>query len=237
MRSRITAVWFWPIEITVMPYRVMLIFVFSCWSMDLCADAPSLGPVIDGYGPTYPIEYRDIALPEDFTYKVVFDAANYSDDVAALNAKLVSVARFLNMHSRNGVPRKNMSLAVVLHGAALKSVLNNDAYRDRYDISNPNLELVMKLHRAGVEFFVCGQSMAFGSVDKNELASPARVALSPMVPADVVLPNQECPQWLVPNGVIRGMPRLPLADPQKQRARSPLQTRDHSVRHKGAHRG
>ena len=111
-----------------MPYRVMLIFVFSCWSMSLCADEPSLGPVIDGYGPTFAIENRDIALLDDFQYKVVFDVANYSDDVAALNAKLVSVARFLNMHARNGVPQGNMSLAVVLHGAALKNVLNNDAY-------------------------------------------------------------------------------------------------------------
>jgi intracellular sulfur oxidation DsrE/DsrF family protein len=163
-----------------MPYRVMLIFVFSCWSMSLCADEPSLGPVIDGYGPTFAIENRDIALLDDFQYKVVFDVANYSDDVAALNAKLVSVARFLNMHARNGVPQGNMSLAVVLHGAALKNVLNNDAYEARYDVSNPNLELVMELHRAGVEFYVCGQSMAFGFVKKSELASPARVALSAM---------------------------------------------------------
>ncbi len=169
-----------------MPYRVMLILVFSCWSMSLCADEPSLGPVIVGYGPTFPIENRDIGLLDDFKYKVVFDAATYSDDVAALNARLVSVARFLNMHARNGVPRENMSLAVVLHGAALKSALNNAAYKARYDISNPNLELVMELHRAGVEFFVCGQSMAFGSVEKNELASPVKVALSAMTMLSVL---------------------------------------------------
>jgi len=172
-----------------MPYRVMLIFVFYCWSMNLCADEPSLGPVIDGYGLTYPIEYRDIALLEDFKYKVVFDAANYSDDVAALNARLVSVARFLNMHARNGVPRENMRLAVVLHGAALKNALNNAAYKARYDTSNPNLELVMALHRAGVEFYVCGQSMAFGSVEKSELASPAKVALSAMTMLSVLQSN------------------------------------------------
>jgi intracellular sulfur oxidation DsrE/DsrF family protein len=44
----------------------------------------------------------------------------------------------------------------------------------------------MELHRAGVEFFVCGQSMAFGSVEKNELASPVKVALSAMTMISVL---------------------------------------------------
>lgn len=38
----------------------------------------------------------------------------------------------------------------------------------------------MKLHDAGVKFYICGQSMAFGGVDKSELASPVKVALSVM---------------------------------------------------------
>jgi len=48
---------------------------------------------------------------------------------------------------------------------------------------------VMALHRAGVEFYVCGQSMAFGSVEKSELASPAKVALSAMTMLSVLQSN------------------------------------------------
>jgi intracellular sulfur oxidation DsrE/DsrF family protein len=144
------------------------------------AEEPMLGPAIEGYGPTYPIEDRDVPVESGTVYKAVFDAARYSDDLSTLNTRLVSVARFLNMHVRNGTPLERMDLAVVLHGQALKTVFNNDAYEARYGIANPNLELVHKLAAAGVDFYVCGQSMAFDGYAKSELAGPARVALSAM---------------------------------------------------------
>jgi intracellular sulfur oxidation DsrE/DsrF family protein len=144
------------------------------------ADEPELGPAVEGYGPTYPIGDRDVPVVEGTVYRTVFDAAAYSDDLSSLNTRLVSVARFLNMHVRNGTPLENMDLAVVLHGAALKTVFTNDAYRERYGVDNPNLELVQRLAAAGVDFYVCGQSMAFGGYARSELAEPVRVALSAM---------------------------------------------------------
>lgn len=156
---------------------LVLLFILALPSL---AAEPSLGPVIAGYGPTYPIDDRNVPLAEGAVYKAVFDAARYSDDLTSLNTKLVSVARFLNMHGRNGIAVENMDLAVVLHGAALKSAMNRDAYKARYGVDNPNLELVMKLHEAGVSFYVCGQSLAFGGIEQSELASPAKVALSAM---------------------------------------------------------
>jgi intracellular sulfur oxidation DsrE/DsrF family protein len=144
------------------------------------AEEPSFGPVIKNHGPTYPIADRDVPLEEGFVYRAVFDVASYSEDVTAMSTRLVSVARFLNMHARNSVPVANMDLAVVVHGAAVKNLLNNDAYQVRYKVDNPNLELVMNLREAGVRFFVCGQSLAFGGVAKDELASPVKVALSAM---------------------------------------------------------
>jgi intracellular sulfur oxidation DsrE/DsrF family protein len=73
-----------------------------------------------------------------------------------------------------------MQLAVVVHGASVRNILNNEAYRSRYRVDNPNLELVTRLHSAGVRIYVCGQSLAFGNVAKGELASPVEVALSAM---------------------------------------------------------
>lgn len=143
------------------------------------ADEPSLGPVIEGYGPTYPISDRDVALSDGFVYKAVFDAADNADETA-LNTGLVSVARYLNMHGRNGVALEEMKIAVVAHGPALKMLLTNDAYRVRYGIDNPNSELLGKLTSAGVELYVCGQSMAFGGFSKSELASDIDVGLSAM---------------------------------------------------------
>jgi intracellular sulfur oxidation DsrE/DsrF family protein len=161
-----------------MPLRLLL--SLFCLFTSVGAAEPSLGPAIEGFGPTYPIEDRDVALDDGFVFRAVFDIEHDGDDAGALNPKLVSVARYLNMHARNGVPMANMELAVVVHGGAVKNILDDEAYRSRYRIDNPNLELVSKLHAAGVRFYVCGQSLAFGNVAKSELASPAEVALSAM---------------------------------------------------------
>ena len=161
------------------PYLILSVLVLSL-TLEAHADEPTLGPAIEGYGPTFPVDDRDVALEKGATYRAVFDVARYSKDLESVNTKLVSVARFLNMHARNGTAVEDMDLAVVLHGAAVKNVLSHDAYRTRYDSDNPNLELVSRLHDAGVRFFVCGQSMKFGGVGKDELAGQAELALSAM---------------------------------------------------------
>jgi len=163
-----------------MGIRFLLFFVLLAGSTLSLADEPSFGPIIQGYGPTYPVADRDVPLPEGFAYKSVFDLASYPGAPLALNPYLVSTARFLNMHARNGVPAANMDLAIVVHGAAVKNLFSDEAYEARYGHKNPNLELLIKLHEAGVRIFVCGQSMAFGGIDKSELAEPANVALSAM---------------------------------------------------------
>ncbi len=157
---------------------LMLSLLFS--SPGLLAAEPSMGPVIENYGPTFPVDDRDLALPGDFVYRVVFDVAESSGDVASVNRNLVSVARYLNMHARNGVPVENMDIAVVIHGRALQSVLSDQAYETRHRIGNPNAALLQKLHQAGVRFYVCGQSMYFGRIKKSELAEPVELALSAM---------------------------------------------------------
>jgi len=153
------------------------------FALFLCAQGmagePSFGPIIEGYGPTYPINDRDVQLKEGFVYKLVFDAAQNLDE-KSLNTGLVSVARYLNMHGRNFVAIENMDIAVVAHGPALKTLLTDAAYRTRYGIENPNTELLKKLDAAGVSFYVCGQSMTFGGFDNDELIEAAQIALSAM---------------------------------------------------------
>ncbi|MDH3984052.1 MAG: DsrE family protein [Gammaproteobacteria bacterium] len=160
-------------------YRAALLGILLL-AAPLLATEPSKGPRIEDYGPTYPINDRDVPLPEGFTYKAVFDLAAYPGEVTAVNVRLESVARFLNMHGRNGVPAENMDLAIVVHGAAVKNLLNNDAYEARYKVENPNLELLTLLRAAAVSIYVCGQSTSFSGVDKNELADGVQVALSAM---------------------------------------------------------
>jgi len=58
------------------------------------------------------------------------------------------------------------------YGPAVRNLLDED--------DNPNLELIALLQQAGVEFYVCGQSMTFGGIAKNELTGGIKIALSAM---------------------------------------------------------
>lgn len=149
--------------------------------VSILAQEPLSGPTIEGYGPNFPLQQGDVGLHKDDTFRVVFDVARYpGGDTASLNEELNTVARFVNMHTRSGIPLTNLDIAVVLHGEALKSALLESAYVRRFDTANPNIELLFKLHDAGVRFFACGQSLGFRKIGREELASPVKVGLSAM---------------------------------------------------------
>lgn len=120
--------------------RTALITLVLAFAVSAQADEPSVGPAIEGYGPTYPVNDRDVPLREDFVYKAVFDIAQDPAE-GSVNRNLVSVARYLNMHARNGVPIGKMDLAVVVHGPAVKNLLSTD--------NNSNLELISLLQSDG----------------------------------------------------------------------------------------
>ncbi|NOX69396.1 MAG: DsrE family protein [Gammaproteobacteria bacterium] len=172
-----------------MTHRILLAVCLIFIAVASLAEEPGMGPIIKDYGPTYPIDFRDVALEEDAVYKVMFDLSAYPGEVASLNSNLVSVARYLNMHARNGVALENMDIAVVIHGGALKNALSHEAYQARYHADNPNLDLFEKLDAVGVKFYICGQSMRFQGFEKNELAGPAKVALSAMTMLTVLQNN------------------------------------------------
>lgn len=141
---------------------------------------PVAGPVIDGFGETYPLEALDMATPTDQPYRLAFDISTSPEAPDALNAALNTVARFINMHARDGVPLDRMQLAVVLHGTAGKYALDHTAYRARYGVDNTNLVLMAALRDAGVDIYLCGQTAMHRGVPPDELSPVVDVALSAM---------------------------------------------------------
>jgi intracellular sulfur oxidation DsrE/DsrF family protein len=158
---------------------VLALSIFSL-SFPLFAAEPTPGPIIEDYGAAFVVEDRDVPLVEGHVYRVVYEITAYQGSPDSLNRELDAVARFLNMHGKNGVPVENLQLAVVIHGPALVNVLNDASYRERLQMSNPNLDLVQKLMAAGVRFYACGQSMGGRGFHKAELEDGVKMALSAM---------------------------------------------------------
>ena len=141
---------------------------------------PSRGPVIADFGAVFDVPSPDFATPTDLTYRVVFDVARSADQPGSVNPSIETLARFLNMHGRAGVPRERMQLALVLHGAAGKDALDDAGYRARFGTDNPNLPLLKALEGAGVKMYLCGQTAMSRGFPRAELAPQVQMALSAM---------------------------------------------------------
>ena len=160
--------------------RSVLSLCAVLFALPLCAAEPTTGPYIEGYGASFAIPDADVQLPPNHDYRVVYEITTYPNGPGELNRAVDRVARFLNLHGKAGVPENKMHLAIVTHMAALKTFLSDAAYERQYQMSNPNADLVQKLIGAGVQIYVCGQSMNFQGLAKSDLAPGVKLAPSAM---------------------------------------------------------
>ena len=108
--------------------------------------------------------------------KVVFDATADAKP-ADVNKGLDRVARLLNLYGVAGLKAQDVKITIVLHGEATKSVLNDTAYKMRFQVDeNPNLPLIRELQKAGVEVLVCGQALNYKGFPDTEVSGGVPIA-------------------------------------------------------------
>lgn len=163
---------------TFIDIRVLIFLLLSC--VNAYGQERVTGPVIPNFGHVFAVDDPDFKIAADQKLYAVFDISTTPDDPAQVNPLINSLARFLNMHAQAGIPLENLKVAFAIHGVANKDVLNNEAYQKRFQMDNPNLELIRELEVAGAEMYICGQTMAFRKVARSELTSEVKVALSAM---------------------------------------------------------
>lgn len=153
-----------------MHYLIPLLFLASCATPALADQTEfSTGPVVVDYGPVAAIDVT-MPIPPGTAFRHSFDVSAPAPD-GVPNRTLVSAARFINMHARAGVPEKNIQLAVVVHGPAVKEMA---------DELSAGAELVAALTERGVRIILCGQSAAYYDVAVDDLLPNVEMALSAM---------------------------------------------------------
>ncbi len=148
----------------------------------LCLQYPGLSqtesnPVIPDFGTIWNIQEVSKPNPE-LNYKIVVDLKSPITDPTLINAGLNNVARMLNLHVTGGIPKDKISVTIAIHGLATASVMNNDGYSLKYGVDNPNLELIRQLKNAGVDLYVCGQSLIARNYDREKVNPDIKIALS-----------------------------------------------------------
>ncbi len=158
-----------------MKYTLTLLILFIVATCSFAQKGAN--PIIKNYGTIYEIEGA-VNPDSEIEYRIVVDLKTLQRDKESINPGLNNVARMLNLHGLGGVKAKNLNVAVAIHGGATDVILNNEAYQKKYELDNPNLQLIDELKEAGVELYVCGQSLLARNYEHEEVNTQIKIGLS-----------------------------------------------------------
>lgn len=154
-----------------------LLLIFGVLAAGVRAGEPEYtNPAIKEYGKV--VQLPGAAQQPRGGSKIVVDVLK-GGEPDKLNSAIEKVARFVNIYEGAGKEPASVQIAIVLHGDATLTILNAEAYAKRFGTKgNPNLDCLGKLQKAGVEVFVCGQSLIGKGAKPEEVDSTAKVAVS-----------------------------------------------------------
>jgi len=138
----------------------------------------NLFPVIKGYGAIVPVPFETEKPDPESEYKLIYELSFRYDDKAKFYRGLDYAARIVNAHAYAGVPKENLEMVIVISSGATPLVLNSETYQKRFDVPNPNAEVLDKLLAAGVKIVVCGQSMVKQDIVPNQVHKGISLAAS-----------------------------------------------------------
>jgi intracellular sulfur oxidation DsrE/DsrF family protein len=102
-------------------------------------------------------------------------------DSVKVNEQLTTMARYFNLHARNGVAEDHVRGAAVLHGNGWPAILNDSAFAARFGGKpNPSRKLVEELLQHGAQLILCGQTAGNRGIRRDELLPGVKVAISAM---------------------------------------------------------
>lgn len=138
-------------------------------------------PVVEGYSPAWPLPQAAVQPEKGRTYKVVVEVSKLGEQPTEPAPGLLHAARAYNVFAADGVPPKQMKIAIVMHGAAGYAAMNNETYRAKYNVDNPNAKLIAELKQAGAEIFLCGQTLHGLKFEESGMLPQVQLATSAMI--------------------------------------------------------
>ena len=146
-------------------------------------------PLVKGFGGIYEVPDATERPDPSLEYKIIVDMSTGADDPKQISRWVDNIARLMNLHGLAGVPQERMHVKVVVHGGAIFTILNNEEYQKRYEVDNPNLPVFQALKDAGVDIYVCGQSMRARSLTKPQISPLVEIAHSALTTITTYVPQ------------------------------------------------
>ena len=156
--------------------KIITLFVL-CFPLIGLAQS-KVSPVVKNFGGIFEIPYAEEKPDPTLDYKIIVEVVSNTEKYDSINWPLFNVARLINLHVMGGVPKEKIQVVVIIHGAAAMTVMNNEAYKAKYGVDNPNLKLYQELQQAGIKMFVCGQSLIARKIDRFKMVPEVKIATS-----------------------------------------------------------
>jgi intracellular sulfur oxidation DsrE/DsrF family protein len=137
-----------------------------------------VNPVIKSYGTVFQIPGADHKPDPSLKYKIIVELTENASKPDSLNEYIEALATLMNLHAAEGVAQENIQMVVILRKMATYAVFGNELYKEKFKCDNPNLQLLKELSDAGVEFYVCGQTMLKRNIDTKKLVRGTKIASS-----------------------------------------------------------
>jgi intracellular sulfur oxidation DsrE/DsrF family protein len=135
-------------------------------------------PVVQSAGHMHPLPKAAYQPDAKATYKVVFSVSKGADKPDQINPALDRVARTVNLYASAGVPTNHLQFVAIVSGPATALTLDDEHYKQKFGVANPNLPVIEELKKAGVDVAVCGQAVAESKFEYDWLNPHVTLALS-----------------------------------------------------------
>lgn len=137
-----------------------------------------VNPVITTTGGIYDIPEATVLPDPELSYNMVVDVFSGSQHPDSIAIGLYLVSRMVNLFSVGGISDDQVDYVLAIHGGATYSIMDNEAYREKYGTDNPNITLLKELKEKGVRLTVCGQSLIGRGVPYDGVIPEVEIATS-----------------------------------------------------------
>ncbi|OOG77915.1 DsrE family protein [Algoriphagus sp. A40] len=168
--------------------KAVILVLYISIAFQAKAQTPQF-PIVQGFGGIYEIPDASERPDPSLEYKIIVDLSTGAEDNKEISRWVDNIARMMNLHGLAGVPKDKIKVKVIVHGGAIFTLLNDDNYKKRFEVDNPNLKVFEALKAAGVDVMVCGQSLIARNLKTGDLWPGVRVAHSALTTITTYVPQ------------------------------------------------
>lgn len=161
--------------------KKLIILTLLCLSGNLSFAQKKVFPLIKSGGGMFEVPEATPVVDKKMQYKIIVDLSKASDKPDSVNSALDKLARLVNAHIEAGVPKENLSVIGVIHFLGTPIILEDEAYKKKFGMANPNTALINELGKNGVRFYVCGQSLRARKLVDEKRNENIKVAQSALI--------------------------------------------------------